>query len=158
MGCNWSDSISFIVLMRPMWLVAFQRWQWRLVYTGSKSCVSVDAWNIISSIIRVFHKHTELAMLASMPILHPHIFAVSFFITRPHPKDEGRRCFQFVSSHLDSTPHGGSPIGKDGSYPPLGKDEVSPIDGMGYPLVDWMGYPPYPHQDWMGGTLPPHWD
>ena len=41
-------------------------------------------------------------------------FLVKFLYYRPHPKDGGRYCFQFVSSHLD--PGGG-----------------------GYPIQPWTG-------------------
>ena len=51
----------------------------------------------------------------------------------PHPKDEGRYCFQFVSSHLDR--RGGTPIpGQDGGgYPHLRSRR------WGYPIPGQQG-------------------
>ena len=62
-------------------------------------------------------------------------------IYRPHPKDERRYCFQFVSSHLDRG--GGTPSADEGRGPL----PIQIWEGCTPSVKTWEGYPP--HQ-WMG--------
>ena len=84
---------------------------------------------------------------------------LSFY--HPHPKDGGRFCFQFVSSHLD---WGGGGIP---SQVWMGEGGIpSQVQRGGYPSqIRWGrgvspnpgldGVPPPPIQDWMGYSPPP---
>ena len=58
--------------------------------------------------------------VCSLLVISECILCVSpVFDYRPHPKDGGRHCFQFVSSHLDQVQKGGYPIsGPDGRVTP----------------------------------------
>ena len=69
------------------------------------------------------------------------------FYYRPRTKYEGRYCFhRCLSVHISGgIPHPRSRWG--GGYP------ISGLDG-GFPIQDWMGYPP-PIQCWTGTPPPP---
>ena len=94
---------------------------------------------------------------------------------RPHPKDRGRYCFQFVSSHLHGGDRGHPIPGPDKGYPILLMGEYphlrsgwgvtpscwqggtpNPRSGqgstLGYPIKTEWGVPPFPGLD---GVLPP---
>ena len=71
---------------------------------------------------------------------------------RPQPKDEGRSCFQLVSSHTSTG--GGVPHLVDGGYP-----HPSQLGGVPHPVLMGGGYPHLAnggyHHLTGGGTPPP---
>ena len=68
---------------------------------------------------------------------------------RPHPKDGGRYCFQFVGPHLDRGGRGTrSSLGWGGTPSPGG---TPTLDGGGYPVSGLGGYP---ISGWGGGGYP----
>ena len=75
---------------------------------------------------------------------------------RPHPKDGGRYCFQFISPHLVGGGGTTSQVWPDlGWGTPQTLDWVPPGHGIGYPRA-WDRVPPFP---WTWDQVPPQtWD
>ena len=84
--------------------------------------------------------------LLSMELIDPPHFSLLVifrYYYRPHPKDGGRYCFQFVSPHLDGGVGGGTPDtaldGGGGPDPALEGGVPQPWTGEGTPSPG--GYP-----------------